>query len=228
VPSVQRYRRIEDLPPRIPVFPLDRCILLPRASLPLQIFEPRYLAMIDHILRGDRIIGIAQPVGGGGETGSPQDNTTPLRKVGCAGRLTAFQELENGRLLVSITGVARFNLSREAGSETTPYRQFDVDYGPFANDFQPGLGESTVDREKLIDTLRRYLLARQLEGDWDAITRSSTEQLVNSLSVASPFGGEEKQALLEAKDLKTRAETLIALAEMELAAGGGGEGTLLQ
>jgi hypothetical protein len=224
---VQRYRRIDELPSCIPMFPLDRCILLPRASLPLQIFEPRYLAMVDDVLRTDRVIGIVQPACEGGETGSPQDNAAPLRTIGCVGRLTAFQELANGRLLVSLTGIARFQLGREEpGPEG--YRRFNVDYRLFANDFQAGLGEETVDRDVLIDALRRYLSARELEGDWDAIARSSTEQLVNSLSVASPFGSEEKQALLEAIDLKSRAQTLVALAEMDLAGGSTAGGTLLQ
>lgn len=227
MPSVHRYRRIEELPQVIPVFPLQACILLPRASLPLQIFEPRYLAMLDSVVGGTRLIGIVQPAGEGGETGSPQEPSAPLRSIGCVGRLTAFQELENGRLLISLTGVARFKLVDEVVDPEIPYRTYKVEYGRFADDFQPGLGEQQVDRNKLIDALRRYLAARGFEADWDVIAKSSTEQLVNSLSVASPFGGEEKQALLEAANLKNRAETLVALAEMELA-GGGNVGTTLQ
>jgi Lon protease-like protein len=218
VPSVHRYRRIEELPHVIPVFPLQACILLPRASLPLQIFEPRYLAMLDDIVGGNRIIGIIQPAGEGGETGSPLDRAAPLR---------SFQELENGRLLISLTGVARFELAGEVVAPAIPYRKFEVDYRKFADDFQPGLGEQQVDRNKLIDALRRYLEARGLEADWGVIAKSSTEQLVNSLSVASPFGVEEKQALLEARSLKARAETLVALAEIDLA-GGGDVGRTLQ
>jgi Lon protease-like protein len=227
VPSVHRYRRIEELPHVIPVFPLQACILLPRASLPLQIFEPRYLAMLDDIVGGNRIIGIIQPAGEGGETGSPLDRAAPLRSIGCVGRLTAFQELENGRLLISLTGVARFELAGEVVAPAIPYRKFEVDYRKFADDFQPGLGEQQVDRNKLIDALRRYLEARGHEADWGVIAKSSTEQLVNSLSVASPFGVEEKQALLEARSLKARAETLVALAEIDLA-GGGDVGRTLQ
>jgi Lon protease-like protein len=215
------------MPPVIPVFPLQACILLPRASLPLQIFEPRYLAMLDDVVGGNRIIGIVQPAGEAGETGSPQDRSAPLRPIGCAGRVTAFQELENGRLLISLTGVVRFALSDEVIDPALPYRKCNVDYRRFADDFQPGLGEQRVDRDTLIDALRRYLAARGLDADWNTIGKASTEQLVNSLSVASPFGPEEKQALLEAASLKARAETLIALAEMELA-GGGNVGTTLQ
>jgi uncharacterized protein len=215
------------MPKVIPVFPLQACILLPRASLPLQIFEPRYLAMLDDVVGGNRIMGIIQPAGDGGETGSPQDRSAALRPIGCAGRLTAFQELENGRLLISLTGVVRFELLDEISDPALPYRKWHVDYRRFADDFQPGLGESQVDRDTLIDALRRYLSARGLEADWGAIDKASTEQLVNSLSIASPFGPEEKQALLEAGSLKSRAETLIALAEIELA-GGGNVGTTLQ
>lgn len=227
MPSVHRYRRIEELPQVIPVFPLHACILLPRASLPLQVFEPRYLAMLDDVVGGTRLIGITQPAGEGGETGSPKDHSAPLRSIGCTGRLTAFQELENGRLMISLTGVARFELADEVIDPAIPYRKYRVDYRKFADDFQPGLGEQQVDRNKLIDALRRYLAARGFEADWDVIAKSSTEQLVNSLSVASPFGGEEKQALLEAGSLKERAETLVALAEMDLA-GGGNMGKTLQ
>jgi Lon protease-like protein len=215
------------MPQVIPVFPLQACILLPRASLPLQVFEPRYLAMLDDVVGGNRIMGIVQPVGDGGETGSPQDRAAALRTVGCAGRLTAFQELENGRLLISLTGVVRFELANEIVDPALPYRKYQVDYRRFASDFQPGLGEQQVDRNTLIDALRRYLAGRGLEADWGAIDKASTEQLVNSLSIASPFGPEEKQALLETDSLKARAETLIALAEMELA-GGGNVGTTLQ
>lgn len=225
---VQRYRTPRDLPQRIPVFPLHGCILLPRASLPLNIFEPRYLTMLDDVIRGDRIIGVIQPTGEGGDTGSPEDLSAPLRPVGCTGRVVAFQELDDGRLIISLTGIARFELTAEA-QVAAPYRVFNVDYRRFAADLDRASGEEeAVDRERLLDALKRYLDARNFKADWQAISRSSSEQLINSLSVASPFGCEEKQALLEAKDLKTRAETLVALAEMEIATGGGGAGTTLQ
>lgn len=227
MPPARRYQSPSDLPDRIPVFPLHGCILLPRASLPLNIFEPRYLAMLDDVIGGDRIVGMIQPSGDGGETGSPTDRTAPLRPVGCAGRVTAFQELEDGRLLISLSGIARFALLEEA-EVSTPYRVFAVDYRRFAEDFVRDAGEDQVDRERLLDVLRRYLEARNLQADWQAIGRSSIEQLVNSLSIASPFGCSEKQALLEAQDLKARAETLVTLAEMDLAAGAGSAGSTLQ
>jgi Lon protease-like protein len=227
VPPARRYQSPNDLPSRIPVFPLHGCILLPRASVPLNIFEPRYLAMLDDVIRGDRIVGMIQPTGDGGETGSPADRAAPLCAVGCAGRVTAFQELDDGRLLISITGIVRFALLDEA-QVSAPYRAFSVDYRRFVQDFVRGAGEDLVDRDRLQDVLRRYLEAHKLEADWRAIARSSVEQLVNSLSIASPFGCSEKQALLEAQDLKARAETLITLAEMDLAAGAGSSGSTLQ
>lgn len=226
MPPTDRYRSPRDLPHRIPLFPLHGCILLPRASLPLNIFEPRYLAMIDDAIRGERIVGIIQPEGDGSESMEPVEQRAPLRSVGCAGRVTAFQELDDDRLLISLSGVARFTL-REELNTSAPYRSFAVDYTQFAADLEQGAGEDLVDRDKLVDVLRRFLEARKLSANWRAVSRASPEHLVNALSVASPFGCEEKQALLEARDLKARAETLVALAEMDLA-GGGNAGSTLQ
>ncbi len=214
-----RYRTIADLPKRIPVFPLAGCILLPRATLPLSIFEPRYLTMIDDILKGDRVIGIIQPTGEGGVTGSPLSRTAALARVGCAGRLTNFQELEDGRLLIVLTGIARFCPALEIDSET-PYRVCDVDYMPYDQDLVLGAGEEGVDRPRLLASLKKFLAARKATPDWNSIEKTSSEQLINWLSLASPFGPKEKQALIEAKDLKSRAEMLVALAEMDLAGGG--------
>jgi Lon protease-like protein len=207
------------------VFPLRGCILLPRAVLPLNIFEPRYLEMVDDVMRGERIIAMIQPVGDGGETESPEDRSAPLRAIGCAGRVTAYQELDDGRVLITLRGIARFSLSLEQSTDA-PYRIFDVDFGSFVEDLEPGAGEDEVDREVLVSTLRQYLASRGLSADWERIRRASNEQLVNSLAVASPFGCEEKQALLEAKGLRQRAETLVALAQMEIA--GGDAGSTLQ
>jgi Lon protease-like protein len=220
----ERYREPADLPQRIPVFPLPRAILLPRATLPLNIFEPRYLEMIEDVMAGSRILGMVQPEGA--EEDGLIPHNVPLRRVGCAGRITAYEELEDRRLAITLTGVARFALT---GEETVgkPYRVWTVDYGRFAGDFESGAGEDDVDREALLKALKAYLAARNLKADWSAVARSSSESLVNSLSLASPYGPEEKQALLEADTLKSRAEMLVALSEMELAAAGaGGSGTL--
>jgi Lon protease-like protein len=220
----ERYRKPADLPQRIPVFPLPRAILLPRATLPLNIFEPRYLEMIEDVKAGARVLGMVQPEGPEQEGFVPHD--ARLRRVGCAGRVTAYEELEDGRFAVTLTGVSRFAV---AGEETSgkPYRVCAVDYGRFGGDLEAGAGEDDVDRETLLKALKAYLSARNLKADWSAVARSSSEMLVNSLSLASPYGPEEKQALLEAETLKARAEMLVALSEMELAAvGAGGSGTL--
>ncbi len=217
------YRSVNDLPAEIPVFPLGGAILLPRATMPLNIFEPRYIAMVDAALRGDRVIGIIQPLGDGGATGSPESPEAELNRVGCAGRLTAFQEQDDGRLLIVLTGLARFVPSIERNLET-PYRVFHADYLEFGGDLVPGAGEADVDRDGLITVLKKFLESRQATADWKQILATGTEQLVNWLSIVSPFGPKEKQALLEAPNLKARAETLVTLAEMELASSGGGGG----
>jgi Lon protease-like protein len=226
VTLTERYRRLADLPPRIPVFPLRGAILLPRATLPLNVFEPRYLAMVDDVMSGSRIIGILQPAGGeDDERESPQDKSSALRRVGCAGRVTSYQELDDGRLVITLTGIVRFECVDEAETDT-PYRVMSVSYDRFAKDLTEGLGEELVDRQNLLRVLKNYLEANQLKTDWAAIQRASNEFLINALSVMSPYGPEEKQALLEAADLKTRADVLIALAEMELASNGGAGSTL--
>jgi Lon protease-like protein len=221
------YQTTTDLPGELAVFPLVGAILLPRALLPLNIFEPRYLQLFDDVMRTTRLVGIIQPVGEGGPTGSPQERSAALREIGCVGRVTTYQEHEDGRLTIMLTGIARFRTGEERRVEH-PYRVFAADFSPFAADLEAGLGEDDIDRERLLDTLRRYLALRNLKADWTAISRTGSEQLVNWLSVASPFGPGEKQALLEASTLKDRAEALITLAEMELATGGSEPGSRLQ
>ena len=228
---MDRYRTLADLPEDVPVFPLRGVILLPRATVPLNIFEPRYLQMFDAMLRSNRMVAIVQPdqTASGNEKAeeSTVKNNVPVRSVACLGRLTAFQELDDGRMIVSLTGIARCETVREIRTEH-PYRTFRMRYGRFAADLVSGAGEDDVDREALLKTLKAYLEARQLNADWPAISRSSSETLINSLSIISPYGPEEKQALLEAHDLKTRADVLVALAEMEIAAGSTGAGSTLQ
>lgn len=219
------YRRPSDLPPQIPVFPLRGAILLPRATLPLNVFEPRYLAMVEAAMSGDRVIGVVQPDGGSQEEESPSGKSCELRAVGCAGRITTYQEMDDGRFVITLTGVARFDVQDEIRSDA-PFRTLKVNYDRYANDFQAGYGEDAVDRENLLRVLRNYLDANNLKADWNAILRASNEVLINALSVMSPYGPEEKQALLEAADLKSRADVLVALAEMELASGGATGGTL--
>ena len=221
----ERYQGPSDLPQLVPVFPLLRTILLPRVALPLQVFEPRYLAMVDAAMASHRLLVIVQPAAIDGE--SPPGKTVPLRRVGCVGRLTAYQEFDDGRLGISLTGVCRCTLQAEVETDRL-YRLWNVGYDRFLADFVPE-GEDTVDRQGLLAALKTYLEARQLRADWSAISKASNEWLVNSLSLAAPYGPEEKQALVEAPDLKARAEALVALAEMELAAGArGGTGSALQ
>lgn len=208
------------------MFPLRGVILLPRTTLPLNVFEPRYLAMISDALAGSRIIGVVQPGGAGAEE-SPPGRDAPLHGIGGAGRLTAFQETDDNRMLISLSGVARFRIRDEAAGDL-PYRVCAVDFGPFKADLERGLGESEVDRARLLGALKTYLKARGLGADWDSIDRSPNESLVNTLSMICPYGPEEKQALLEAETLKQRAEVLAALAEMEMAAPDAGSGSTLQ
>lgn len=221
------YRSASDLPNVLPVFPLRGAILLPRASLTLNVFEPRYLALVDHALAGTRLIGVVQPAPEAGSGESPQGKIFPLRRVGCAGRITSFTESEDGRVVVALAGVARFRIGRDVEGEE-PFRVCQIDFAPYGEDFVSGYGEDDVDRPRLIATLRSYLIANNLNADWERINSASTERLVNTLSILSPYGPEEKQCLLEARDLRARAEALVALAEMELAARDDGSGTSLQ
>lgn len=222
-----RYRRPADLPRQIPVFPLKGAILLPRATLPLNIFEPRYLAMLDDVLAGSRIVGIIQPERTDGAEESPEGKSSPLKRVGCAGRVTTFQELDDGRHLITLAGISRFEVLREVDAEK-PYRICEVGCEGYAADFAPDTSAGEVDRQALLKVFKNYLDTHRLRADWKAISDAPTEFLINGLSVISPFGPEEKQALLEALNLKARAEVLVALAEMEIAAGDGGSGTTLQ
>lgn len=225
----ERYRGPADVPQRIPVFPLCRAILLPRATLPLNIFESRYLQMVDDVMSTSRVLGIVQPAGSGEEEDqeSPASRTAPLRRIGCAGRITSYQELDDGRFLISLSGIARFEVIDEV-ELAKPYRVCTVSYERFVGDFMPGAGEDQVDREALLGALKAFLQARGLKADWAAVGKTPTETLVNSLAMVNPYGSEEKQALIEAPDLKTRAEMLVALAEMEIKAGSRGPGSTLQ
>jgi uncharacterized protein len=224
---IDRYRRPADLTPRIPIFPLRGAILLPRATLPLNVFEPRYLEMVDDVMSGDRLIGIIQPAAGASsdDEESPLADSVGLRRVGCVGRVTNYQEVDHARLVITLTGITRYEILDEAVTDL-PYRVASVSYDRFASDLNEGLGEDQVDRSNLLRVLRSYLDANKLEADWAAIQRASSEFLINALCVMCPYGPEEKQALLEADDLKRRADVLVALAEMELASSGGSGNTL--
>lgn len=221
---VQKNRSLTDLPAVVPVFPLAGALLLPRAVLPLNIFEPRYLAMIDHVLGGERIIGMVQPKIG--PDGTPDESRVPeLATVGTLGRITHFEEEDDGRYLVGLTGLTRFRIVEEA-TAITPFRQVRIDPEPFAADLEEGLGETEVDRGAFERTLRAYAEYASYEIDWDGIEDMGLEELVNACVMASPYGPRERQALLEADTLAGRVEMLTALAEMEM--GQAMQGTRLQ
>lgn len=207
----RQYRRIEDIPEIVPVFPLTAALLLPGGQMPLNIFEPRYLEMVDHALAGRRVIAMVQPRFDveADEAGAP-----PLCEVGCIGRITSYTETGDGRVLIALQGICRFRLIEEL-TVKTPFRQCRI--APFLADLHEGAGGEEVDRAALLKTFRAYLEANRLEADWESVSRAGNETLVNALSMMSPYGPAEKQALLEAPDLKTRAETLIAITEIALA-----------
>jgi Lon protease-like protein len=213
MPMNADYRGPIELPGTIPLFPLPGALLLPRGQMPLNIFEPRYLAMVDDAFRdGHRLIGMVQP--DPSHTG-PADRPA-LYKIGCVGRITQLAESGDGRYLLELTGVARFRVEEEL-TVNTEYRQARVTYAPFADDFIARKGEDEVDRKALLRALTDFMSANDLKADWDDINKAPNEALVNALSMMAPYGPPEKQALLEAPDLKTRAELLVAITEIELA-----------
>jgi uncharacterized protein len=200
------------LPQILPIFPLTGVLLLPRGRLPLNIFEPRYLAMTRDALGGERLIGMVQP------SDPQQDNrgggalNPPVYPVGCAGRITAFAESDDGRYLITLTGVSRFRI-RDELPLLSGYRRVVPDWQPFAQDIDapPATG---FDRERFIRGLKEFFTQRQISADWEAIDKAAGEHLITSIAMLCPFAPSEKQALLEAADLDERARLLIALVEM--------------
>ena len=215
------YRGPSDCPDVIPIFPLPGALLLPRGQMPINIFEPRYLSMVDDALKGHRVIGMIQP-----EDGGPASRPR-LYPVGCAGRITQLAETGDGHYLLTLVGIARFRMTDEL-SAMTPYRQCRVSFEPFEADFSARAGEEEVDRAGVLRALRNFVAAADVKVDWKGIDEAPNEALVNTLCMMSPFGPREKQALLEAPDLKTRAEVLIAITEVELARGASCSETRLQ
>jgi uncharacterized protein len=220
---LDQYRTPADLPRRLKVFPLPGALLLPHAELPLNIFEPRYLAMIEDALASDRLVGMIQPDDDAADlSGSPA-----LKQVGCVGRITSFAETPDGRILTTLSGICRFTIVKECASDK-PYRQVEADFSGFERDLVEGDEDDGVDRTSLIKVFRDYLAANDMSADWDQVRAASTEALVNTLAVLAPHAPRDKQALLEAKDLKSRADVLIALTEMALARQGSGPASGLQ
>ena len=201
------------LPETIAVFPLPGALLLPRARLPLHIFEPRYLAMLDDALKTPhRLIGMVQP------REVPGSEEKRLHSIGCAGRVTQFSETEDGRYLITLSGMSRFRIREEVGG-FTPYRRCDVSWDGFSADLGPTEVDRGFDRPRFLDLLGRYFEALSLSTDWSSLKEAEDELMINSLSMLCPFDPEEKQALLEAPSLTTRRETLVTLIEFALRGG---------
>jgi uncharacterized protein len=201
------YHKLDELPKRLAVFPLSGVLLLPRGNLPLNVFEPRYLALVDAALSGNRLIGMIQPVESEETALKPQ-----LAAVGCAGRLIDFHENEDGRYLITLTGLCRFAPVGETPQDT-PFRVVDADFSRFVDDLKV-TNESGFPRDRLLEALQDFLNRRDLAADWKSVLGAPPEFLVNALAMRCPFSPAEKQALLEAPRLIDRAETLIALLEM--------------
>ncbi|SDH09198.1 hypothetical protein SAMN04488245_10686 [Alloyangia pacifica] len=219
-PSSQVMVRRTDLPGIIPVFPLPGALLLPRSRLPLHIFEPRYLAMFDDALKSDaRLIGMVQPAANG------SDDKPALQRIGCAGRVTQFSETEDGRYMITLSGLSRFRVMEEVDG-FTPYRRCKVSWEGFEHDLDPHADrDDAFNRDAFLRLLDRYFDARGLSADWDTLKDAEDELLINSLSMLLDFAPEEKQALLEAPRLESRRETLVTLIEFALR---GGEEDLIQ
>jgi Lon protease-like protein len=212
--------KANELPDTIAIFPLPGVLLLPRARLPLHIFEPRYLQMIEDALKTrTRLIGMVQPNEIRGRSGSG------LQTIGCAGRIMQFSETEDGRYLITLGGVSRFRVAREVQG-FTPYRRCEVNWEGFDRDLGPEEKDSHFDRPAFLSLLGRYFDARDLSADWDTLKQADNELLVNSLSMMLEFDPEDKQALLEAPCLKTRRETLVTLLEYQMR--GGHESEMMQ
>ena len=205
---------LEDLPKVLPIFPLSGVLLLPRGTLRLNIFEPRYVAMIEDALGAKRLIGIIQPTE---PLPSPEEEVTPpvLYGTGCAGRISSFSETDDGRFLIQLMGVTRFRVAEELEG-VRGYRRVTPDWTPFASDLEPADEESVIDRDQLMETLRQYFSAQGIKADWKVIKDTPNERLVTSVAMSCEFQANEKQALLEAPNLGERARMIMALMEMAL------------
>jgi len=223
MPGPRRYADTGDLPAALAIFPLPGALLLPRGRLPLNIFEPRYLQMIDDALAGSRLIGMIQPMPGQDRVKLPD-----TYRIGCAGRLTSLQETADGRYMISLTGICRFRVEAELQT-VTPYRQVAPLWDPFASDLIESDEDPSIDRVSLEASLRTYFEKTGMRADWGSIEKAPLETLVNSLSMICPFDAPEKQALLEAPGLADRAITLKTCIEMaSLERYGGGQGAPVQ
>lgn len=209
----------EELPDSLPIFPLLGVLLLPGGKLPLNIFEARYLAMVRDVLQGPRLIGLVQPSDesdAGTDKAAGEKGRGAIFGTGCAGRITAFSETDDGRYLITLTGLLRFDIP-EYLEDRHGYRRVRPDWAPYRCDLEEAAGE-TIDRPRLLTAVRDYFASEGLEGDWDAIERTPDERLVTSLAMICPFEPREKQALLEAMTLRDRSDTMVTIMEMASAA----------
>ena len=199
-----QFKTTQEIPKKIPIFPLTGAVLFPDTQLPLNIFEPRYVQMVDSALASpDRLIGMIQP-------SSPDTKGTgDLKKIGCIGRISSFNEAEDSRYLITLTGVCRFKIDEELDT-TTPYRQIIANYNNFETDLE-NVSLEEIDRNRLLALVKRYLEHRKILADWEIIKQTPTKQIINYSGVLVPFSPEEKQLLLESKDLLTRCSALEAL-----------------
>lgn len=212
--------KASDLPDTIPVFPLPGALLLPRARLPLHIFEPRYLQMLDDTLKSPtRLIGMVQP------RETQAEGQLGLQTIGCAGRLTAFSETEDGRYMITLSGISRFCVLSEVEG-FSPYRRCTVSWEGFDRDIGPAEKDPGLNRNTFFPTLRNFFETEELRTDWDSLEEAEDELLINSLSMLCPFEPEDKQALLESPSLQTRRETLVTLIEFRMRGGSAGEDPL--
>ncbi len=208
--------KAKDLPETIAIFPLPGALLLPRSRLPLHLFEPRYLAMFDDCLKTPaRMIGMIQPFDG-------PNGESSLHSIGCAGRVTAFSETEDGRYMITLSGISRFRVVEEVEG-FTPYRRCKVNWEGFDRDLGPTEHDTQFDRKSFLSSLERYFDDQGLKTDWESLQEAEDELLINSLSMLCPFDAEDKQALLEAPSLTTRRETLMTLIEFAMRGGSGEE-----
>jgi uncharacterized protein len=207
-----------ELPEALPIFPLTGAVLIPGGRLPLNIFEPRYLAMIRHTLRQPtRLIGMVQPVEQGADRNVDPGNRPAVQRIGCAGRLVSFQETEDGRYTITLSGLIRFAIKRELPLHENGFRMVEPDFAPFAEDMAERDFEM-AGKAEFLAAFKAYVQAKQLKVDWDAITGAPDDHLLVSLAMLSPFSPQEKQSLLECADLAQLAAMMTAL--FELAAGG--------
>ena len=219
------YNSGGDLPLQVPVLPLSGALLLPGGQLPLNIFEPRYLELFEDAVTNDRLIAMIQPLGEPTREEEFANADPQLYKIGCLGRITAFQESGDGRYLVNLSGICRFKILAPLKAAKN-YHVYKVEY--FESDFNDQIKNQNVDRDRLLTTFRNYLEANQMDADWESVEETDTDDLVNALCMMSPYGPAEKQAMLEAGDITLRAETLIAITEIELAKTNGSAGGGLQ